>query len=377
MNYPTNKLLALPAKQRGYSVVELLVASVIGLIVLSGAVTVFTGNKSSQELSSGMARIQESGRVALDILSNDIRLAGFQGCTDGTIPPNVIASAGPTITLPNGALWGGEINSGTWSPALHPDLSNISSQARANSDVVYVQHASGRTTILASSMTTSNGPISVELNPDQLDANDLIIISDCSNADIFRATSVSEPTAGSSAVSIAFAAGAANTSSTLSTNYQVSASDPNRIKDPMRVMRFEANAYFVKDSGRTDKNGNPIYSLFVLDTTESPIGTPMELVEGVENMQIMYGQRLPNGSTQYLKAGHPSLEMDSVVSVQIGLLVSSTESITGDDDNRTYLIANEKIGPPSSSLSLKHTGGRAMRAAFNTTIQLRNRSANL
>ena len=46
MNYPTNKLLALPAKQRGYSVVELLVASVIGLIVLSGAVTVFTGNKS-------------------------------------------------------------------------------------------------------------------------------------------------------------------------------------------------------------------------------------------------------------------------------------------------------------------------------------------
>lgn len=378
MNYhPINTSISLPAKQRGYSIVELLVASVIGLIILSGAVTVFTGNKTSQELSSGMARVQESGRVALDILSNDIRLAGFQGCTDGTIPPNVVAAASPTITLPQGALWGGEFGSASWSPSLHGDLSSISTQAKSGTDVIYVQHASGRTTILANSMSSSNGPISLELNPDQLVANDLVIISDCSNADIFRATSVSEPSATDGSVSIGFAAGAANTSSTLSTDYQVSATDPNRIRDPMRVMRFEANAYFVRDSGRDDANGNPIYSLFVLDTTASPLGSPMELVEGVEDMQILYGQRLLNGTTQYLKAGHTSLDIENVVSIQIGLLVTTTENVTNDDDDRTYMLANEVIGPPSSTHPLKHAGGKAMRAAFNTTIQLRNRSANL
>ena len=377
MNNSNKKLLSLPAKQSGYSIIELLVASVIGLIILSGAVTVFTGNKSSQEFSSGMARIQESGRVALDILSNDIRLAGFQGCTDGTIPPSVIASDGPTIDLPQGALWGGEFGNTTWSPTINADLTTISSQVKSGTDVIYVQHASGRTTILASSMSSSNGPISVELNPDQLVANDLVIISDCSNADIFRATSVSEPSTTDGTVSIGFAAGSANTRSTLSTDYQVSATAPNRIKDPMRVMRFEANAYFVKDSGRDDANGNSIYSLFVLDTTASPIGAAMELVEGVENMQILYGQRLPNGTTQYLKAGHTSLDMENVVSIQIGILVSSTESISNDEDDRTYMVANEKIGPPGSAQSLKHGGGNAMRAAFNTTIQLRNRSANL
>lgn len=376
MKNPTVFKGSLPARQQGYSIIELMVASVIGLIILSGAVTVFTGNKSSQELSSGMARIQESGRVALDILSNDIRLAGFQGCTDGTIEPNVLATVSPTISLPQGALWGGEFNGGTtWAPtAVHPDLVDVSPTPKTGTDVIYVQHGSGRTTILASSMSTANGPISLALNPDQLDADDLIIISDCSNADIFRASTVAPTTTGATSINVSFAAGTANTSSTLSTIYTISGSSADRVTDAMRVMRFEANAYFVADSGRDNPAGDPIFSLFALDTTPATDSDAVELVEGVENMQILYGQRLANGNIQYLRAGNAALNIDNVVSIQIGLLLSTTDSVTNSDDDRTYMIANEKVGPPGSSEDITHTGGRLMRAAFNTTIQLRNRN---
>lgn len=368
----------LPESQRGYSVVELMVASVVGLFVLSGAITVFTGNKTSQEMSSGMARVQENGRVALDILSNDLRLAGFQGCTNGTKVPSIISTVSPTINLPVQALWGGKYKNSSWSPALHPDLSGISTLPKEGTDVIYVQHGSGRTTLLSASMTSTTGPISLVTNPDQLAKDDLIMITDCSNADIFRATSVSAP-GSDGTVQVGFGAGSSNTQANLSSAYTVSGNpvtDPSVFNsDPMRVMRFESNAYFVADSGRKDNNNKTIYSLFVLDTgvSQTPYDDPVELVEGVENMQILYGEQLANGQIRYLAANDPALNINDVVSIQVGLLIASVEDVSADQDNRTYRLANVKVGPPGSTEVVKHEGGRLLRAAFNTTVQLRNR----
>ncbi len=360
---------SLPGRQSGYSIIELMIASVIGLVVLSGAVTVFSSNKQSQELSSGMARIQERGRAALDILSNDIRLAGYQGCTDGAASPDVIAKVAPTISLPTGAIWGSEIRSSGWSPARHGDLTNAGTVPIANSDVIYVQHASGRTTILASSMANRNeNPINIALNPDQLTIGDLIMISDCSGADIFRATDVG--TISATGVAVTYAA-AANTQTNLNRAYTVNG---GATATPMRVMAFESNAYFVGDSGRDDVKGNDISSLFVLDTTTSPIGTPTELIEGVEMMQILYGEQLPNDTVRYLPANDATLNMERVVSVQIGLLIGSIDHVTSGNDDRTYLVADQPVGPSGGSTTLKHASDRQLRAAFNTTIRLRNRS---
>ncbi|MEM7256726.1 MAG: PilW family protein [Pseudomonadota bacterium] len=360
----------LASAQQGYSVIELMVASVIGLFVLSAAVTVFTGNKSSQELSTGMARLQESGRVALDILSNDLRLTGYQGCTNGTKIPDVIATVAPRINMPVEALWGGEYNGG-WSPTIHPDLTDISTRPKAGTDVIYVQHGSGRNTMLTISMVSANGPITLLNNPDQLVAGDLVMISNCSNSDIFRTTSVSSPTSAGN-VTVGFAAGTSNSRSTLNHAYTVDNTNP--IADPMRVMRFESHAYFVGDTGRNDSNGDDIFSLYILDTSAATTPyVPIELVEGVENMQIMYGERLASNQIRYLPAGTPGLDIDNVVSIQIGLLMTSIDEVTSDNDNRTYLLANVQVGPPSGSNTIKHSGGKRMRAAFNTTIQLRNR----
>jgi len=158
-------------KQSGYSLIELMIASVIGLVVLSGAVTIFTSNKASQSLSLGMSQVQENGRVALDIIANSIRLAGYQG------------------------LWGARFDGNNWQPARPTDLDEIGNKPTPDTDVIYVKHGSGRATILSTSMLNANAnPITLARNPDQIDVGDLVMISDCVGSDIFRATTVTNDT---------------------------------------------------------------------------------------------------------------------------------------------------------------------------------------
>ena len=67
-------------KQAGISLVEVLVALVISLFLLGGIVQVYTGNKATFAFTNSLAEIQENGRFALDIVSQDLRLSGEWGC---------------------------------------------------------------------------------------------------------------------------------------------------------------------------------------------------------------------------------------------------------------------------------------------------------
>ena len=359
---------ALPAKQAGLSLIELMVASVIGLFILAGAVTVFSGNSASSKLSNGMAQIQDSGRVTLDILSNSIRMAGFEGCkSDSKAPAIVLASTAPVINFPNTALWGSEISAAGWAPAQPDDLNNITN-ASEGSDVIYLQHGSGRTTNLAVDMVSgTDTSITLANNPDQLSEDDMVMISDCQSSNIFRTSAV---TNSSGNPSLTFGA-SVNTQGNLTETF----TGTGQLElTPLRVMRFISTAYYVAPSGRTTGAGAPIFSLFSLDTTTNPIGAPLELVEGVENIQILYGELIPSsGNIRYVTANNVG-QMNNVVSVQIGVLIATPNQVANSNDDRTYRIAGTTIGPPGdSSTDFNHAGDRRMRAAFNTTIQLRNR----
>ena len=360
-------------RQGGFSIVELMVTSVIGLIILSGAVTVFSSNNASGSMSSAMSRVQESGRVAMDIIANDIRMAGYQGCADtDTINANVIANNAPTIDLPSTSLQGAEVSlAGAWQPAMPTDLTPINAAPLPGTDVVYVQHGSGRTTILNSSMANANeNPITLARNPDQLAAGDLVMISDCTSVDIFRATALADATGDS--VQLSYAA-TQNSQANLSRAYTITT---NPLSTAMRVMRFEAHAYYVANTTRFDADGQPVPALFMLDLSQ-PGGVAMELVEGVENMQLLYGQEMGTGGIRYVSANATNLDFESVVSVQIGLLINSVELISNTDDSNSYQVAGQTIGPPTGSTIIKHSGNRTsgsrqLRTSFNTTVRLRN-----
>ena len=64
------------SRQKGLTLVEVMIAMVIGLMLLGGVIQIFVTNKVVARTQSAAARVQENGRMALDILTEEIRMAG-------------------------------------------------------------------------------------------------------------------------------------------------------------------------------------------------------------------------------------------------------------------------------------------------------------
>ena len=97
-------------KQSGFSLVEIMIALLIGLFLMGGILQMFLANQQTYRMQSNLARLQENGRFALDFLARDIRMAGYWGCLSGL-------SSVPSITdidgTDNNAVAGDDIDDGT------------------------------------------------------------------------------------------------------------------------------------------------------------------------------------------------------------------------------------------------------------------------
>jgi type IV pilus assembly protein PilW len=78
--------------QAGLSLVELLVAVTLGLMLMAGLAALFANTSASRTELERNARQIENGRFAMEVLSDDLRLAGFYG------EQPIAASALPTNT---------------------------------------------------------------------------------------------------------------------------------------------------------------------------------------------------------------------------------------------------------------------------------------
>ena len=87
------RTLAGPRATRGVTLVELMVALVLGLVVVAAALAVFLANRQTYVAAQDMGRMQEASRVAFELMSRDIREAGGGVCgNDGGDVVNVLNS---------------------------------------------------------------------------------------------------------------------------------------------------------------------------------------------------------------------------------------------------------------------------------------------
>jgi len=68
-------------RMAGFGLVELMIAMLLGLIVLGAAIAVFQSNQRSYRANEGQNRVQESARVAYEMMSRDLRSVGTSACT--------------------------------------------------------------------------------------------------------------------------------------------------------------------------------------------------------------------------------------------------------------------------------------------------------
>jgi len=371
-------------RSAGFSMVELLVAMTMGLFLIGGMVTVFAGNTQSTELNRAVASMQESARYALDRMSSELRMAGFQGCTSpagGSI--TITAASVPMTDAASGllgtAVFGSRVETTTtWSP-LPPYGASFAVPTQVPSvpgtHVLSMQFGSpitGRLQQPVGGNTPSpSGTVRLagaELSRD-LATGKLAIISDCTGGELFRISDSRVDGAGN----LNLDHGAPeNASGSFATAY-----GQNGTRNEVRVMGFNAHVYFIGDTGLRNDAGDAITALY---KQTLPFGDadnpPSELVQGVENLRLSFGVRGAGQSLRYVQPGDAAFRVEDVRAVRLGLLMSSWEPIADQDDTNVYLLAGQPVGPAVAGSAQvagdAHAGDRRLRLAFNTTVKVRN-----
>lgn len=79
-------------KNRGFSLIELMIAMFIGVTLLLGLVALFTNSSALNKAQSGLARLQENGRFAMARIKNDIEQAGQMHCASIVMPIDAVSN---------------------------------------------------------------------------------------------------------------------------------------------------------------------------------------------------------------------------------------------------------------------------------------------
>ena len=340
-------------KQRGFSLIELMVAITLGLILMTGVLSLFFSSKVTYFANEKMARLQENGRVALDFVLHDVRAAGYNGC----------AKAVPftsTLNTPTGLLWNYALpvqgyesdGAGGFSPALGVALT----PAPVNdSDVIVTRSLArdGRALRVQVDVGSETGDLSVtNATPAPVAAGTIMIVTNCSASSVFQATGY---TAGAPNGTIAHATGGAltpgNATNNLGWTYTAGA----------RVAPLQTVIYYV---GADPVSGEPgLYR-------KVGAAAPDLLIDGVQALQIAYGEDT-NGdriAESYVPANSVT-NWDNIISVSLALLVRSEASGNNVDANSYQLLSTALGGK-----TLGPYNDRRQRVVFSTTVALRNRA---
>jgi type IV pilus assembly protein PilW len=362
-------MIAQKSLQKGLTLIELMIALTLSLVLLAGVIQIFVANKASYRMTEAHARLQENARFALDILSRDVRSAGYSGCRtiENMNVVNIVADASTAVSSST-IITGREGKTGsTWVPNVSSTLT--SANILPNTDTITIQSASSCGGSLTGNVTSSNAQIHITSpNSCNLNQGDIAMIADCEDAHIFRISNV--PSSSSGKENLAHGIGSNhNQANHFCTSYtslpQSGSCDTGTEKIytyDAEIFLFRSYTYFIANG----KNGDP--ALWRLNHNEAA-GTstnPVELIEGIENMQITFGVDTNDDDVvdSYItaEAVETANQWEQVISARISLLAQSLEdNLTVEDQVVAY-----------NSGTITGTDGK-IRRVFTTTVGVRNR----
>lgn len=379
-----------PHSMAGMSLVEMMIALVIGLIIMLGVIQIFSASQTASRLSEGASRVQENARFAMDFLERDLRMAGHMGCVNDQAhvvknlgdPINHLAASAPTgagspldfsvsiqgyeapDTAPGGVLTLG----GTWSaPGNLPDSITELKPAPAGGSDVLVLRFLGAEGVPVNQISLNGTTSTVTGATDRIDrmtkdgvgTPTLFGIADCGHADVF---------AGSLSGDQVQAPGVDLTRYTTQPTGQT------------MLYRAESLVYYIAPNTTTGVNG---LRRARADSTGA-YTTNEEVVEGIESLQLMFGLDTtpviglttpPVGSvTESAVASGVTTATDAagagqwlrVGQVKVGLLaVSPDRSSSVAPTNRPSVLGVE-FAPAAS-------GDGRYRSGYEVSVALRNR----
>lgn len=370
--------LCQPKNSRGFSLIELLISTVIGLIVIAGSVNVVVSSKTSFYSQEEMSYIQDNARFAIDVLSRDIRMAGYMGCaTPGIaqIANSVVDTTGGFITT--GAMQGFDFEAGTNS---YPNA--FRARVKDGTDAILVRRSDNANALNVKKHKPKSATIQIWGNHEFMPGTTLMIAdASCRHVGIFQVSGPASVPASTIVHNTNTGGGNPSNnctkvlkgdfecnSSCTPTNCDGYSSKTGAYGPGSKVMQFVSNAYYIADSLASP--GTPALVRQTLLTNGVISTRADEIAQGVEDMQMIYGVDSDDDGEvdQYRKADDMDVNGDGVtdaedwnlaLAVKLNLIIRSENEVYGENTAITLNGIN--------------FNDRFMRQAVNTTIQLRNR----
>jgi type IV pilus assembly protein PilW len=312
------------ARVRGYTMVELLVSITIGLVILAALVTLFAGNSRERAEVERANQQTENGRYALQLLSEDVRDAGYLG----SFNPGTVAGPNPQLVIPTALPNACATDVATLNSAMtlavqgYDDGANAPgclTDVRAGTDILVVRRAS----------TCAVGTAGC----DPLVAGDVYL----------QAAGCAAQFSAGTYYALDFNLG----------NLNLLQKD---CATPALLYLYRTHIYFIAND---DKPGDGVPTLKRAELGAGAFNI-VPLVEGIENLQLEYGldTNVPTTGTPAVYTADPNTYNACVpatcvaywrntVALQIDILSRNQTPTQGYTDTKTYTLGLTAAGGPN------------------------------
>ncbi len=349
-------------KNRGFTLIELMVGLAVGLVVSVIAISVFVSSRALHSVNTSSNRMGENSRLAFDLLHRDLRSAGFQSCKQH--------SGGPPLSVLNAGN-GGFLDAGTsgvrghrgtgvgFAPALSAALAGVIPAPDPTSDIISIRVPVDLLSLgLVATMATGSAAPNVGPNTagNTIANGDIVLMASCIASVIFQVTEANPATTGLLTHATGGVLQPGNATTNLIWIYN---------KDDTAIYRLQTRHYFVAPS--TIRPGTNSMWRF---TVPSPAGAtnPEEVAAGVDRMVVRYG-----------------VDTDAVLDSSVNVY-SAPDAIAAADWNNVLsarvqmLTATTKDGTARSAHTVQFAGSavtgtdKRLRDVFTEVIAMRSRT---
>ncbi len=336
-------------RNKGFTLIELMVAISISLIVTMFLISFFFANRTTFKAIDSTHKIQNTAQFVFDSMTKDVRSAGYMGCSANSDFYNVLSSF--------------QSGNADWSNLRQPVVgyypgSYHSLMVDAVSDAFSITSADmERSAIVKYHAATNQSGDSTFLlsgaNP--FKAEEQVVVSDCSTATIFKIGKVTNDTtsynsSGNCAID-GFVGLGASCNTVVPRNYTFS--------NGSMITGLRSRGYYVAPSV-DDANRNSLYLIDFVRGTE-----PEEIAENVDKMVVNYGVDTNSDgvANRFLKAADVN-DWSQVIAIEVELLFKAQDSNVTINP-QTYFIDGE----------LETATDRNLYRSYKTFIALRNKAS--
>ncbi len=317
---------------RGVTLVELMIAMLLGMLVVGGAIAIFASNRKTHAATESLGRIQEGGRIGFELMARDIREADGTPCRQPQPQP---ATSAYVMMLPVANLLKATDWWANWGNGVRGYDNGALANTVAGTDAIELHSATDQAVTVTS---FASGTFKLSSATHGLAANDVVMACDGNQGSIFvvgTPSGADVPVSGTGNCgtgALGLGAGCGTTVYTYATS-----ANGQAMMAKMRAVRW-----LVASNGR---GGNSLYQ-------EVMGAGRVEVIEGVRDLQLTY--LLPS-ATSYVDAGSVGTNWKDVKAVR---MVLELEGQQGNDEDRI------KAG----------TDGKGLRRQITHVITLRNRT---